>query len=154
MSKLHHYRVDVRWTGNTGRGTETYRGYERAHTISVEGKPEIHGSSDPSFRGDPSRYNPEEMFIASLSACHMLFFLHFCADAGVVVIAYSDAAEGEMEEAPDGKGRFKTVTLKPKVLVKEASMTEKINALHEKAHQFCFIANSCNFPVLVHLDDR
>lgn len=148
MSKSHQYNTRIRWTGNTGNGTENYRAYERAYTVSVNGKTEIAGSSDPVFRGDPAKHNPEEMLVAALSACHMLSFLHFCSASGVVVVAYSDTATGTMEEAQDGNGRFTEVVLKPDVIVKEASMIEKVNALHEKAHQYCFIANSCNFPVL------
>lgn len=145
--KEHQYHTTLQWTGNTGKGTETYRGYERAHLISVPDKPEILCSSDPSFRGDKTRYNPEEMFVASLSSCHMLWFLHLCSDAGVVVEEYSDVAKGIMLESEDGNGRFKEVILHPQVKVKEKWMVEKVNELHDKAHHFCFISNSCNFPV-------
>ncbi len=145
--KEHTYRTSLQWTGNTGKGTETYRGYERSHQISVEGKQIIEASSDPSFRGDKTKYNPEEMFVASLSSCHMLWFLHLCSDASVIVLDYSDAAFGKMLESDDGNGRFSEVILHPKVKVKETWMLEKIDSIHEKANAFCFIANSCNFPV-------
>lgn len=145
--KKHQYHTHLQWTGNTGKGTDTYRGYERSHIISVEGKPPIPGSSDPFFRGDKSRYNPEEMFTASLSSCHMLWFLHFCSEASIIVLEYADAAAGTLMETEDGNGKFTEVILKPQVKVKEAWMIEKVNALHEKANRFCFIANSCNFPV-------
>ena len=148
MSKLHQYNTLLHWTGNSGKGTENYRAYERSYTVSVNGKPELAGSSDPAFRGDPAKYNPEEMLVAALSACHMLSFLHFCSAAGVIVVDYSDSASGTMEETKEGNGKFTAVVLKPNVVVKEASMIEKVNALHVKAHQYCFIANSCNFPVL------
>jgi organic hydroperoxide reductase OsmC/OhrA len=146
--KEHKYHTNLQWTGNTGKGTESYRGYERAHQIMADGKPVIDCSSDPSFRGDRSRYNPEEMFLASLSSCHMLWFLHLCSDAGVVVLEYTDSANGLMTESDDGNGRFKEVTLHPRVVVRETWMMEKVNELHDKAHHFCFISNSCNFPVL------
>jgi organic hydroperoxide reductase OsmC/OhrA len=148
MSKVHQYNTLLRWTGNTGKGTENYRAYERAYTFSINGKPELTGSSDPAFRGDPAKYNPEEMLVAALSACHMLSFLHFCSASGVIVENYSDTATGTMEETKEGNGRFTEVILKPSVIVREVSMLEKVNALHDKAHQYCFIANSCNFPVL------
>jgi organic hydroperoxide reductase OsmC/OhrA len=147
MPKLHEYNVQLDWTGNSGKGTENYRSYERAYTVSIHGKPEIAGSADPAFRGDPAKYNPEEMLVAALSACHMLSFLHFCSAAGVIVTDYSDTATGIMEESKEGNGRFTEVVLKPRVMVKESSMMERVNALHDKAHQYCFIANSCNFPV-------
>ena len=145
--KEHHYKTSLQWTGNTGNGTANYRGYERAHVISVEGKPEIPGSSDPSFRGDKTRYNPEEMFLASLSSCHMLWFLHFCSEASVIVMDYTDTATATMIETDNGNGKFTEVILHPQVKVKESAMLEKIERLHEKANAFCFIANSCNFPV-------
>ena len=145
--KQHQYNTNLQWTGNSGKGTENYRAYERSHLISVEGKQVIEASSDPSFRGDKSKYNPEEMFVASLSSCHMLWFLHLCSEAGVIVLEYSDSATGIMLESNDGNGRFAEVVLHPRVKVKEAWMVEKADALHDKAHHFCFIANSCNFPV-------
>ena len=145
--KEHHYNINLKWTGNTGNGTASYRGYERAHLISVQGKPEIACSSDPSFRGDKSRYNPEEMFLASLSSCHMLWFLHVSSEAGVIVQEYTDLAKGVMLESDDGNGRFKEVILRPHVKVKEPWMIEKVNGLHDKAHHYCFISNSCNFPI-------
>ena len=148
MAKLHRYAVTVEWTGNTGTGTSTYGGYERRHEISAgQQKPRIPGSSDPGFRGDPSRWNPEELLVASLSACHKLWYLHLSALAGVVVVAYLDHAEGEMEESTDGGGRFLRVTLRPEVTVVPGSDLAKARELHAAAHAKCFIANSMNFPV-------
>ena len=147
MGKEHHYGTRLRWTGNRGEGTSQYRAYDRDHLLSAEGKPEIPGSSDPSFRGDPQRYNPEELLVASLSACHMLWYLHLCSTAGVVVVDYTDAAAGTMEETPDGGGYFKVVVLRPVITVSEQSMVEKAMALHHEANKLCFIANSVNFPV-------
>lgn len=147
MAKQHQYEIKTTWTGNTGEGTSGYRGYERSHVISAANKPDIPGSSDPAFRGDKTRYNPEELLVASLSTCHMLWYLHVCTDAGVVVVDYTDTAKGTMVETADGGGHFTEVTLYPSVVVADASMVEKANALHQKANQLCFIANSCNFPV-------
>ncbi|MFP2907260.1 OsmC family protein [Pyxidicoccus sp. 3LFB2] len=143
----HRYTVALKWTGNTGSGTSSYRGYERAHELSVEGKPVIPGSSDPAFRGDPKRWNPEELLVASLSACHKLWYLHLCATAGVVVTDYVDAAEGLMAEDAEGSGRFTRVVLRPRVTIAAGSDREKAHALHHEAHAKCFIANSVNFPV-------
>jgi organic hydroperoxide reductase OsmC/OhrA len=149
MHKAHSFEVDVRWTGNTGEGTSAYTSYERAHEIVGDGKPVIPGSSDPAFRGDRSRYNPEELLVASLSTCHMLWYLHLCADAGVVVTAYADHAEGTMTLTEDGGGHFKEATLRPAAKVKTGSDTELARALHERAHHLCFVANSMNFEVKV-----
>jgi organic hydroperoxide reductase OsmC/OhrA len=145
--KDHYYKADIKWTGNSGKGTGNYTAYERSHTISVNGKAVIHGSSDPSFRGDKTKYNPEELFVSSLSTCHMLWYLHLCSEAGVIVIDYADNATGIMQETEDGGGHFTEVTLHPKVVVRDKSMIEKANELHDKANKLCFIANSCNFPI-------
>lgn len=146
--KQHTYEIAMTWTGNEGEGTTTYRSYRRDHTIEAKGKPQILGSSDPAFRGDPARYNPEDLLVASLSACHMLFYLHLSAVNHITVVAYRDAASGVMEERPDGSGAFVSVHLRPTVTI-SAGDRAKALALHEDAHHLCFIANSVNFPVEV-----
>ena len=147
MSKEHVYNTDLIWTGNTGDGTRTYKSYSRAHEISVVGKPVIAGSSDPVYRGDKSRHNPEEMLVAALSACHLLSYLHACASAGIVVVGYEDEATGTMVETEDGGGHFTEVVLRPKISISQDSDREKAIDLHHKAHELCFIASSVNFPV-------
>lgn len=146
MASVHHYAARVRWTGNRGTGTTDYRAYGRDHVVEVAGKPPLQGSSDPKFRGDPTRFNPEELLVASLSACHMLWFLHLCADHGIVVETYSDDATGEMVTTPEGSGRFARVTLHPDASFRGGS-PELAARLHGRAHELCFIANSVNFPV-------
>ncbi|TYB38821.1 OsmC family protein [Actinomadura chibensis] len=145
--KKHQYEVSVTWTGNTGSGTSSYRAYERAHEIRADGKPPIAGSSDPSFRGDAARWNPEELLVASLSQCHMLWFLHLCAVEKVVVTAYEDSPRGTMVETPDGGGRFEEVVLRPRATLADAGQAGRAAELHDRAHELCFIANSMNFPV-------
>jgi organic hydroperoxide reductase OsmC/OhrA len=147
MGRRHSYTVTVTWIGNTGTGTSGYRNYQRSYEISAAGKSSIAGSSDPTFRGEGARWNPEELLIASLSACHELWFLHLCADAGVVVEAYLDEASGVMEEAADGGGQFVEVVLRPRVKTRPGSDLDKIQLLHHEAHGKCFIARSVNFPV-------
>jgi len=147
MPKEHHYAVTVDWTGDKGTGTSAYTTYARSHVIRVAGKPPIPGSSDPSFCGDADRYNPEDLLVASLSACHMLWYLHLCSTAGVIVTAYVDRAEGTMIEEADGAGRFTGVVLKPEVTVKPGTDRAKAEQLHHAAHKMCFIARSVNFPV-------
>jgi len=145
MSREHNYCVTVVWTGNTGKGTSAYHAYKRDHEISVIGKAPIPGSSDPKFRGDAARYNPEELLVAALSTCHMLWYLHLCADAGIAVESYEDRAEGTMKETTEGGGRFVNVKLRPHVKV--IGSVEQAETLHQRAHELCFIANSVNFPV-------
>ena len=147
MEKQHTYQTTIQWTGNNGQGTSGYLDYERDYTISAEGKPVISGSSDPAFRGDKTKYNPEDLLLASISSCHMLWYLHLCSEEGVIVVDYSDTATGLMVETPNGGGRFSAVILYPVVTVSEASMVEKANHLHQKANKLCFIANSLNFTV-------
>ncbi len=147
MAGTHRYAATVEWTGNTGTGTASYKSYERAHEIRIAGKPSIPGSSDPAFRGNPARYNPEDLLVASLSTCHMLWFLHLAAASKVVVTAYVDEASGIMIEEASGAGRFTEVALAPSVTIEGPVDATKIEALHHQAHQKCFIANSVNFPV-------
>jgi organic hydroperoxide reductase OsmC/OhrA len=147
VAREHRYRVSVRWTGNTGTGTAGYRTYERRHEISAEGKPLIAASSDPAFRGDRARWNPEELLVAALSSCHQLWYLHLCAEAGIVVVDYADHAEGKMVETADGAGQFERVTLRPRVAIAPGSDAVKALALHGEAHAKCFIARSVNFSV-------
>lgn len=149
----HRYATTMRWTGNTGSGTSSYRAYRRDHVIEAEGKPSIPGSSDPQFRGDRTRWNPEELLVASLSACHQLWYLHLAAEAGVVVSAYVDRAEGVMAETADGGGRVTRVVLRPEVTL-AAGDAALAQALHERAHALCFIACSVNFPVEIEAQIR
>lgn len=147
MPGKHQYSLTVKWTGNKGSGTSAYRAYDRSHLILVENKPDILGSSDPAFFGDKTKHNPEELLVASISSCHMLWYLHLCAEAGIIVVDYTDNATGIMTETSNGGGKFKEVTLYTIVTVTEESMREKADQLHQKANELCFIANSVNFPV-------
>ena len=146
MNKEHHYTVNVQWTGNLGTGTSNYTAYSRNHTVQIDHKPDLPGSADKPFRGDISKHNPEDMLLSSLSTCHMLWYLHLCADAGVIVTAYTDTAEATLVQTENG-GHFSMANLHPIVTVAANSMIELALQLHHKAHACCFIANSVNFPV-------
>jgi organic hydroperoxide reductase OsmC/OhrA len=143
----HLYPIRMTWTGNTGTGTASYRGYQRAHEYSVPGKPVIPGSSDPVFRGDATRYNPEELLVMAVSSCHMLWYLHLCAEAGVVVTAYADDAVGTMVEVKETGGHFTEIVLRPVATLQPGSDVSLAASLHAQAHHLCFVANSVNFPV-------
>ena len=140
--KEHYYRPVITWTGNTGEGTASYKAYERSHVINAPGKPHIPGSSDANFRGDASRWNPEDLFVVSASTCHMLWYLHLCAVNRVVVLDYRDEPEGLMIEEADGSGAFARIVLRPHVKLSAASSEDKARELHQEAHRNCFIANS------------
>ncbi len=144
----HRYALTVRWTGNLGAGTSSYRGYSRDHDVEIPGLPVLRGSADPTFHGDRQRYNPEQLLLAALSQCHMLSFLHVAVKHGVVVTAYEDRAEGLMRTNRDGSGQFESVTLKPTVTVAAPAAPDLLEELHAEANKVCFIARSVNFPVL------
>jgi organic hydroperoxide reductase OsmC/OhrA len=148
VPRTHSYELTLIWTGNLGSGTSGYREYSRAHEVRVSGLPPLLGSSDPAFRGDPDRWNPEQLLVAALSQCHMLWLLNLCAAAGVVITDYTDTPRGVMVETPDGGGHFTEVVLRPRVVVAALDMVDRATSLHQEAHKLCFIANSVNFPVL------
>ncbi|MEO6521216.1 MAG: OsmC family protein [Mucilaginibacter sp.] len=145
--KEHHYLTNITWTGNTGEGTKTPRSYERDHTIQVEGKPAIPGTSEVSMLGNKVRYNPEELLLAALSACHMLVYLYLCSQNKIVVTAYIDKATGTMQDTPDGGGHFTEAILKPEITINGEVERLLLQQLHQDANKQCYIANSCNFPV-------
>lgn len=143
----HDYEVSVAWTGNTGRGTSGYSAYSRDHEITSAAASTIAGSADPAFRGDPSRWNPEQLQVAALSQCHMLWYLHLAGAAGVTVVAYEDTAHGVMTMNADGGGQFESVTLRPVVTIAARDDAETARRLHANVPGVCFIARSVNFPV-------
>lgn len=147
VRRTHRYDLTMNWTGNRGSGTSGYRDYGRDHVISADGRPELAGSSDPAFRGDKTRWNPELELVAALSQCHMLSYLHVAQRNGIVVTAYTDEATGTMATTSDGGGHFTSVTLRPAVTVSDPSQVELAQSLHEEASSLCFIASSVNFPV-------
>ncbi len=149
MGILHSYRAAVTWTGAGTTGTTGYTAYSRDHEITFAGKPPLPGSADPAFRGDPGRYNPEELLVAALAQCHMLWFLHLAANDGVVVLAYHDDPSGTMRVAAAGAGQFTEVVLRPRVTVRGEVTVAQLEALHERADEHCFISRSVNFPVRV-----
>ena len=148
MSNEHGYAVDLVWEGNTGRGTAEYTAYSRRFRARVAGKPALVGSADATFRGDPALPNPEDLLVVSLSSCHMLSYLALAARARLRVLAYRDAATGRMRTAGGG-GRFEEVVLRPHVTIARDGNVELARSLHEPAHEACFIASSCNFPIRV-----
>jgi len=147
MVKEHLYTATVTWTGNQGDGTSDYKAFTRDYDIICAGKPIVKGSADPGYLGDVTRHNPEDMLLAALSACHMLWYLHLCTVSKVVVTAYEDAAEGKMLTNPDGSGEFTNVTLKPRITITSDSDAAIAASLHDKANAMCFIARSVNFAV-------
>lgn len=147
MAKLHDFVSSIVWTGNRGEGTLRWKGYDRTWDIALPGKEVIQCSNDPLLGGDPAKMNPEDLMISALSACHMLWYLHLASDAGIVVTSYRDDPVGHGETLPSGAGRFVSAILRPKISVQEGADLELAAQLHQKVHEFCFIARSVNFPV-------
>ena len=147
MTKEHHYNATIVWTGNEGIGTKHYNSYSRNYTISIDDKVDISASSDPTFRGDRSRHNPEDLLVSSLSSCHMLWYLHLCSVNGITVVDYKDNASGTLQETEENGGHFTEVVLRPTVTITDKTHIDKAIELHKHANRMCFIANSCNFPI-------
>jgi organic hydroperoxide reductase OsmC/OhrA len=147
MAKQHDYTCLIEWTGDRGEGTKSYRGYDRTWNIATPGKPILRCSNDPLLGGDPTLHNPEDLLLSSLSACHMLWYLHLASSAGIVVRGYQDQPIGVGESTPDGAGRFLSATLKPHIRVQRGADLAKADAIHHEIHKVCFIARSVNFPV-------
>lgn len=145
----HAYAVRVAWEGAGGEGTASYESYGRQYRVCVEGKPDLAGTADPAFRGEASKHNPEELFLAALSACHMLFYLSLCARSGIRVMAYEDRALGQITFDSRGGGRFESITLRPHVTVEAKAPVDLAERLHDAAHERCFIANSCSVPIRI-----
>ena len=147
MNTQHNYKLGVKWTGNQGTETFNHKDFERSYTIQIENKADIFGSSDPEFRGDKTKHNPEELLLASVSSCHMLWYLYLCYEAQIMVTNYVDNATAILEETENGNGKFSSITLNPIITVTEESMVEQATELHKKANEFCFVANSLNLKV-------
>ena len=143
----HSYRARVVWNGNRGEGTSSYTSYGRDYRIIVSGKPDLEASADPVFRGEAAKHNPEDLFLAAISACHMLTYLALCARKGIRVLAYEDEAKATMTVDARGGGRFEKVTLHPRVTIADAKDIKIAEELHHAAHEQCFIANSCSVPI-------
>lgn len=147
MGILHTYSAELSWSGAVTGGTTSYTSYSRDHDVIFDGKPPLPGSADPVFRGDPTRYNPEELLVAALAQCHMLWFLHLAAVAGIVVVGYTDRATGTMRVEAAGHGQFTEVVLRPCVTVTGEAADADLAGLHARAQEHCFIARSVNFTV-------
>ncbi len=145
---MQHYDVQIEWIGNKGSGTFDYRSYERTHQISVNGKPIIMGSSDSIFLGESDKHNPQDLFVASIASCHMLWYLHLCSREEIIVMSYTDKATGEMILHPDGSGSFSRILLCPEVTVSRDQMLKRAGEIHDEARAKCYLANSCNFEIV------
>lgn len=148
MTFKHTFKAEANWTSKKDITDSSKRFYNKSHQVKIEGKPILDVSAAKAFKGDPELYNPEDLLLSSLVSCHMMSYLYVCSQNGIEVLEYSDNAEAALEVNPDGSGRFVEVKLFPKVKISNPDQIELALNLHFKANQLCFIANSCNFPVL------
>lgn len=148
MGFKHLFKAKTTWFSNKKDIVSAKKRYTKSHVITIEGKPDLHVSAAKAFKGDPELYNPEDMLLSSVVSCHMMSYLYVCSQNGIDVLSYSDAAEATLEVSEDGSGRFTEVRLYPKVIISQPEKIEEALSLHKKANQLCFIANSCNFPII------
>ncbi|MFQ3238817.1 MAG: organic hydroperoxide reductase OsmC/OhrA [Olleya marilimosa] len=149
MSINHTFKATINWTINEGESTQNPRTFSRNHKVTIANKiSDLSVSAAKPFRGDDALYNPEDLLLSALASCHMMSYLYVCAQHNIEVVSYIDHAEGDLEVNTSGSGSFKMVRLKPVVSIKDASQKELVKSLHTKANQLCFIANSCNFPIV------
>ena len=144
---MHEYAARLVWNDTTGEGTADYARYSRQYSISIAGKPDLIGSADAAFKGEPGKHNPEDLFLAAISSCHVLTYLALCARKGVRVLAYEDEARGTLKLSADGGGKFEEVVLHPRVTIVGSEHAELAMQLHDMAHKLCFIAQSCSVPI-------
>ena len=148
MTFKHLFKASINWTSSQNQQQSEKKFYSKSHKIKLEGKPILIVSAAKAFKGNPELYNPEDLLLSSLVSCHMMSYLYVCSQNGIEVLEYSDNAEATLEVSPDGSGRFVEVTLNPKITISNSNQIQQALDLHQKANQLCFIANSCNFPVL------
>ncbi|MBA3523886.1 MAG: OsmC family protein [Geodermatophilaceae bacterium] len=146
MTATHRYRSDLAWAGSTGVG---YRDYDRGHRLRTPpAELELALSSDPHFRGDPRRTNPEQLLLAAASSCQLLSFLALAARAGIDVTAYADHAEAEMPVVAAAM-RITRVVLRPHIVVAAGTDLGRVRSLVDEAHGSCYVANTLNAEMVI-----
>lgn len=144
MPLKHFFKAILNWQDEKNPATR----YIKNHTLSFEGKADLKLSAAKAFKGDPDLHNPEDLLLSSLMSCHLMSYLYVCSLHQINVLSYSDNAIGTLETDEKGSGRFVEVHLHPVVIIDNPAQIDLANALHKKANELCFIANSCNFKVL------
>lgn len=148
MAREHLFEGTLRWTGRHLSDPPSSGSYTRDCVVEIDGKPPIEGSAPASFGGDDARHNPEGLLVASLMQCHFLTFMALAARAGVKVTGYHDRGTGRLA-IRDGRMRMVQATMRPRVELADPAHAARLDELHHRAHEGCFIANSVNFEVLV-----
>lgn len=144
----HLFKAELNWTSERSTKQSDAKFYSKSHKIVLEGKPVLDISAAKAFKGDPKLYNPEDLLLSSFVSCHMMSYLYVCSQNAIEVLEYQDQAEAILEVDSNGSGRIVEVLLRPKVIISKPELIDLALSLHQKANQLCFIANSCNFPVI------
>ncbi|MBA0883955.1 OsmC family protein [Flavobacterium undicola] len=148
MRLKHLFKAKLNWTSVPKETIPNSKKYSKTHQIAIDGKALLDVSAAKAFKGDPGLYNPEDLLLSSVVSCHMMSYLYACSQNGITVVTYQDDAEATLEVSENGSGRFIEVRLFPKVIIQEKEKISQALSLHTKANELCFIANSCNFPIL------
>jgi organic hydroperoxide reductase OsmC/OhrA len=148
MSYKHLFKAKLNWNSKRDSITANTRKFTKSHFIAIEGKELLQVSAAKAFKGDPELYNPEDLLLSSVVSCHMMSYLYVCAQNGIDIVSYQDQAEATLEVLENGSGRFIEVRLFPHVIVRNKEQIAEALLLHQEANKLCFIANSCNFPIL------
>ena len=148
MSENHTFEATLTWPADPAQALPPDPAFSRNAVLGSPGHPDFPGSSPTIFGGEASRYNPEELVTIALAHCHMLTYLALAAKKRVAVLAYEDRATAVLGKDPaSGKMKLISAQLRPKVTVAKGTNLEDARAMHAKAHEYCFVSNSVNFPV-------
>lgn len=148
MSYKHLFKAKLNWDSEEDLISSSGKKFTKNHSIFIEGKKLLHVSAAKAFKGDPQLYNPEDLLLSSIVSCHMMSYLYVCAQKGIDIVSYQDQAEATLEVLENGSGRFIEVRLFPQVIIRNKEQITEAVLLHQKANKLCFIANSCNFPIV------
>ncbi|MGY5355813.1 OsmC family protein [Wenyingzhuangia sp. IMCC45467] len=147
MNNEHTYKIGLEWKGKLTTNKRNKLSYERIYELSFDNKPNLTGSSDATFHGDNTLYNPEEMLLSALSSCYMMSFFYICSLKNIEIVSYKDNPMGMVKVNPNGSGQFEEVLLQPSIAIKSCK-AKLIEQAFTEAHDYCFIARSCNFNIL------
>ncbi|MBK0369493.1 OsmC family protein [Flavobacterium agrisoli] len=145
MSLKVEFKVQANWKKDLLTDRKNYKN----HTVSITGKPDLKVSAAKEFKGNPEFYNPEDLLLSSLISCQMMSYFYVCQKHKIDLLSYSSTAEGVVEVNETGSGKFIEVVLFPKAVIQNEKQIAQAISLHHEAHQLCFIANSCNFKIII-----
>ncbi len=135
------FKVQAKWSSKNALDVSING---KTHQVFIDDKSPLTVSAAKAFKGDETKYNPEDLLLSALASCHMMSYFYVCAQNGIELIDYKDEAVGVLELKADGSGAFTSVVLNPVVTISKSEMIDKAVSLHKEAHSICFIAHPCN----------